>query len=96
MVLSHKHLRIQGKVQGVGFRQNAFILATKLGLKGWVKNTREGDVEIVVQGEDSSVLLFAEWCHEGPIHSVVRSVVVLESREIADCEFTYFTIENTS
>jgi len=96
MSVLHKHLKIQGKVQGVGFRQNAFILAQKLGVKGWVKNTTEGSVEIVVEGDPSSVALFVEWCHEGPGHAVVSSVTLLESREQESFEFSVFTIQRTA
>ncbi len=96
MSIARKHLKIQGKVQGVGFRQNAFILAQKLGVKGWVKNTFDGAVEITVEGEPTSVDLFVEWCHEGPIHSVVSSVTILESKTLAEAEFSVFSIQKTT
>ena len=96
MAIARKHLKIQGKVQGVGFRQNAFILAQKLGVKGWVKNTFDGAVEITVEGEPASVALFVEWCHEGPIHSVVNSVTELESKTLEEAEFIVFSIQKTT
>lgn len=96
MQITRKHLKIKGKVQGVGFRQNAFILAQKLGLKGWVKNTHEGDVEVMIEGESSTVALFEEWCHEGPIHSVVTSVNVLNSENTSETIFLTFTIQKTN
>ncbi|MFM8268630.1 MAG: acylphosphatase [Pseudomonadota bacterium] len=96
MDIARKHLKIQGKVQGVGFRQNAFILAQKLGVKGWVKNTFDGAVEITVEGEPTSVDLLVEWCHEGPMHSVVRSVTILESKTLAEAEFSVFSIQKTT
>ncbi len=96
MTIVHKHLKILGKVQGVGFRHNAFILAQKLGVTGWVKNTAEGAVEVVVEGNSSSVNLFVEWCHEGPMHSAVTSVTVLESRDQDIADFSVFTIKKTT
>ena len=96
MSFVNKHLKIKGKVQGVGYRQNAFILAQKLGLTGWVKNTSEGDVEIVIEGIESNVSLFVEWCQDGPIHSVVTSVVILKSTSRDFAEFSDFTIRKTS
>jgi acylphosphatase len=96
MEITRKHLKIKGKVQGVGFRQNAFILAQKLGLKGWVRNTHEGDVEVMIEGESSTVALFEEWCHEGPIHSVVTSVKVLNSENSSETTFLTFTIQKTN
>jgi acylphosphatase len=96
MSFSRKQLKIQGKVQGVGFRQNAFILAQKLKLVGWVRNTSEGEVELLVEGELSSVNLFVEWCHEGPTHAAVTTVTVLESSIRDFTEFQSFTILRTS
>lgn len=96
METCRKHLKIQGKVQGVGFRHNAFLLAQKLGLKGWVKNTQTGDVEIIVEGKDKDVRLFLEWCHEGPIHSVVTTVTVLKSEQAIEQQYSEFTIKKTT
>ena len=44
------HLIFYGKVQGVGFRYSATMLANELGLTGWVKNLSNGTVEMQVQG----------------------------------------------
>lgn len=44
------HLIFYGKVQGVGFRYSAAMLANELGLTGWVKNLANGTVEMQVQG----------------------------------------------
>ena len=44
-------LRIHGKVQGVGYRFFATRVARRLGLKGWIQNTREGTVEAAVEGD---------------------------------------------
>jgi len=96
MNVSRKHLKIQGKVQGVGFRQNTQALAQKLGLRGWVKNTQAGDVEVIVEGENSKVSLFIEWCHEGPKHAVVSSVEILHSQQADGYQFSDFTINKTS
>ncbi len=96
MKITRKHLKIKGKVQGVGYRQSALILAQKLEIKGWVKNTHEGEVEIIAEGAASRVSVFVEWCHEGPRHSVVTEVVVLDSKEITHFEFQDFTIQKTS
>jgi len=49
-----KRLRVNftGQVQGVGFRYTARSLAHELGLTGWVRNTNEGGVELVAEGEE--------------------------------------------
>ena len=44
-------IRITGRVQGVGFRQYILHKAMQLGVTGWVKNTINGDVQVVVKGK---------------------------------------------
>lgn len=46
-----KHIFFYGRVQGVGFRYHAVYKARFLGLTGWVRNCRNGSVEMEVQGE---------------------------------------------
>jgi acylphosphatase len=78
---SHKQvkLRIKGRVQGVFFRESAKEEALRLGLCGWVRNTRDGDVEATVQGAPAEVDEFVSWCHQGPPHAWVESVQVDDS-----------------
>jgi acylphosphatase len=45
------HFLIQGRVQGVGFRWFVQREASELNLRGWVRNTEDGDVEVVAAGE---------------------------------------------
>jgi acylphosphatase len=45
------HFLIQGRVQGVGFRWFVQREASELDLRGWVRNTEEGDVEVVAAGD---------------------------------------------
>jgi len=49
------HVYYSGSVQGVGFRFTTERIASKLGLKGWVRNIEDGRVELVCEGEESDV-----------------------------------------
>ncbi len=68
------HLRICGRVQGVGFRYAAVDEARRLGLTGWVRNTPDGRVEIVAEGPEERLRRFIAWCHGGPPGAFVAGV----------------------
>ena len=68
-------LIVTGKVQGVFFRDYTRKKATRLGLKGTVRNRSDGSVEIHVQGTDSLVKALEQWCWEGSPYSKVTNVV---------------------
>ena len=75
------HLLIKGKVQGVFYRATAKDMAQALDLKGWVKNTSEGDVEALATGSENAIHQFIEWCKKGPAKAVVLSVNVTSISE---------------
>ena len=54
------HIYYSGSVQGVGFRFTAERLANSLGLTGWVKNRRDGSVEITAEGEEDKLNFLLE------------------------------------
>jgi len=60
------HLRIEGRVQGVGYRDALRSEALSRGLTGWVRNRRDGSVEAVLQGESASVDAVIAWARRGP------------------------------
>jgi acylphosphatase len=49
------HADFTGQVQGVGFRYTARSAARGLGITGWVRNTNDGGVELVAEGEESDL-----------------------------------------
>ena len=53
-------------MQGVGYRQAARVTARAFGLNGWVRNTKEGTVEVFAQGDDDSVNRLVDWLWLGP------------------------------
>jgi len=59
-------LRITGQVQGVGYRLWATRTAASLGLRGWVRNRRDGSVEALVIGRPEDVAAMVEAAHKGP------------------------------
>lgn len=67
-------LRIAGRVQGVGYRWWAAQTATGFGLAGWVRNRRDGSVEIVAIGEPTALDALTEACRQGPPGAVVLAV----------------------
>lgn len=65
---------ISGKVQGVWFRAWTVQEATKLGLRGWVRNRADGSVEALLAGPAEKVEAMIALCHEGPRAARVSSV----------------------
>ena len=66
--------RVQGRVQGVGFRYSAYREARRLGLNGWVRNSGDGAVEVWAEGPPEKLSQFLSWLHKGPQFSRVDSV----------------------
>lgn len=61
-----RRLLIQGRVQGVWFRDWSVKTARELGISGWVRNRRDGSVEAQVEGTEDKVERFIELAHQGP------------------------------
>jgi acylphosphatase len=74
-----RHLRIEGRVQGVGYRFFMEAVAAEHGISGWVRNRRDGSVEALVQGTPDAVAAVIEAARRGPPHSRVTEVRVSES-----------------
>ncbi|HVE81412.1 MAG TPA: acylphosphatase [Myxococcales bacterium] len=69
-------LRIKGRVQGVFFRESARSRAAELGVRGWVRNRPDGDVEALMEGPRAAVDALVAWCHKGPPAAHVDQVLV--------------------
>lgn len=90
------HLIINGRVQGVGFRNYLSYKAGVLGIRGWVRNRRDGSVETVIQGTPEAVAEMLACAHRGPRASNVTAV---DSREpaAADCmDHGEYTVKPTA
>lgn len=68
------HLRISGRVQGVGYRAWVLRTARKLNLSGWVRNLTDGTVDAVAQGPVDAVNQLIADCHAGPTLARVTAV----------------------
>lgn len=69
-------IKIFGRVQGVLFRANTAAKAGEMGLTGWVKNTGDGTVEIIAEGEEEPLKKLIEWCYNGVKFANVDKVEV--------------------
>ena len=67
---------IHGRVQGVFFRAETRDRARSLGLDGWVRNTGDGSVEAVFEGDRDRIESMLVWCRRGPALAQVDSVDV--------------------
>ena len=68
------HVWVEGRVQGVFFRDFTQRKATSLGLTGWVKNLYDGRVEALFVGEEEACLQVLDFVREGPTSAVVKGV----------------------
>lgn len=86
---TRRHFRVSGRVQGVGFRWWTTRQARELGLRGTVRNRRDGDVEVHAAGPADAVERLRGLLHEGPPSAIVRSVEELpNSQDLLPQQFT--------
>jgi len=69
---------VHGLVQGVFFRETVRRHTTAADIAGWVRNTREGTVEAVFEGDGAAVDALVTLCHKGPRGARVDRVEVFE------------------
>ncbi len=65
-----------GEVQGVFYRASAKDAANKLGIKGWIKNSADGSVEVRASGPETLLQQFIQWCAKGPARAKVSKVLI--------------------
>ncbi len=84
------HLLVDGRVQGVYFRQGMMETAEKNNVLGWVRNLPNNKVEAILEGHDSNVDAVVEWARFGPAGAVVQELQVIEEKYVG--EFSDFEI----
>ena len=82
-----RRLVVHGRVQGVWYRGWTVDEAQALGLDGWVRNRRDGTVEMLVSGPEAAVGALIHRCHEGPPAARVERVDVTESDGVVPAGF---------
>ena len=76
--MKHINIQVTGKVQGVFFRASTKAVADQMGVKGLVKNEKDGSVYIEAEATAAILEMFVDWCNEGPEKAKVESVVVAD------------------
>lgn len=89
--MQQAHVFISGRVQGVGYRYFVRSNAKQLGLTGWVRNSEDGGVEAVIQGDKEKIEEMIGICRKGPMLSKVEHIG-FEWEEIED-SFVDFIIQ---
>lgn len=74
--MKHINIKVIGKVQGVFFRASTKAVADQMGVKGKVKNEKDGSVLIEAEASATILEMFVEWCNKGPEKADVEKVVV--------------------
>ena len=76
-----KRLVVSGGVQGVGYREWTIEQARALDIAGWVRNRRDGSVEILAAGEEAAISELARRCEQGPAAARVDQVAAVEASD---------------
>jgi len=74
-----RHLVVRGLVQGVGYRCSMVQAARRLGVRGWVRNRRDGSVEALACGPAAAVEALIAWARSGPDGAQVGALEVAEA-----------------
>ena len=82
-------LTIKGRVQGVFYRATAKDVADQLGVKGWIKNLSDKNVEIRATASEELLQKLIDWCKQGPPKARVEEVI---AEELSLEEFNGFRI----
>lgn len=77
-----RHYIVEGQVQGVFFRVSTRDQAHQLGLKGWVRNCVDGNVELVACGAESALSELQQWLHQGPPMARVDQVTESDWQQV--------------
>jgi acylphosphatase len=83
-----KQAIVRGEVQGVSFRFHTQATANRLGAAGFVRNLRDGSVEVEVEADERTVERMIDWLKSGPTWANVVSVDVADREPTGDRTFS--------
>ncbi len=78
---------VSGRVQGVFFRDSTQRQATRLGVRGWVRNRPDGTVEAAMEGSRHAVGELIDWCRTGPPRAAVTGVEIIDEPPRGETSF---------
>ncbi|KAF6263990.1 Acylphosphatase-domain-containing protein [Scenedesmus sp. NREL 46B-D3] len=87
------HVYVSGRVQGVFFRNYTMRKALELGVTGWVRNKRDGRVEVMAEGHPDDLESMLKWLHTGSPEAGVAGIE--SSWSTATDEFDAFEMLRT-
>ena len=93
MMKQRMHVLYSGQVQGVGFRLTAEETARTFPVRGWVRNLKDGRVELVAEGEKEILNRFLTAVRQGPMRNFIKDARVTWSQcldEFTDFDIRYF------
>jgi acylphosphatase len=82
MTILCRRFLISGRVQGVFYRSSAQQYARQLGLRGWVRNRRDGRVELLASGSEEKLDELEKWLEIGPEYAKVTNIKVITENQV--------------
>ncbi len=90
--MKSKEILISGKVQGVGFREFIRREVGKIGgLVGYAKNLKNGDLKLLISGEEEKIKKLVEQCKKGPLLAYVKDISINDTE--TEEEFNSFFVK---
>ncbi|MFN8574914.1 MAG: acylphosphatase [Gemmatimonadaceae bacterium] len=86
-------LRVEGRVQGVGFRWYVRENARRHGLSGWVRNLTDGSVELIADGPAETLAQFVERVRIGPAGASVRNLMSQALEDVEELPFPFTVLK---
>lgn len=93
--MESRQIRVQGRVQGVGFRYALRDEAERLGITGWVRNRSDGSVQALLQGEPAAIEKLIAWARRGPPGARVAALEEEPVAQGSERDYTRFEIRST-